>query len=152
MVCRGAIIFFVALVLIRISGRRSFGMGTPLGNIIALLLGSILSRAATGVSPMMPIVVTCTVLVVLHRSMASVMVHNERISRLVEGSRILLYEKGAFIERNMVRALVCKDDIIQAVRQLLHTEVMDDVDTVHMERNGKISVVTKTAKSDTADR
>jgi len=31
---RGIVIFFIALILIRISGRRSFGVRTPLDNII----------------------------------------------------------------------------------------------------------------------
>jgi len=33
MSCRGIVVFFIALLLIRISGRRSFGMHTPLDNI-----------------------------------------------------------------------------------------------------------------------
>lgn len=42
MTCRGIVVFFFALILIRISGRRSFGIRTPLDNIIIILLGTIL--------------------------------------------------------------------------------------------------------------
>src|ERR1700733_6885187 len=39
MTARGIVVFFLALLLIRISGRRSFGMHMPLDNIISIMLG-----------------------------------------------------------------------------------------------------------------
>jgi len=37
MCARGVVVFFIALILIRISGRRSFGMHMPLDNIISII-------------------------------------------------------------------------------------------------------------------
>lgn len=143
MMCRAAAIFFIALALIRISGRRSFGIRTAFDNIIMILLGAILARAVTGISPFVPTISACLVIVVLHRLLGAVMVVNEPISKFVDGEKIVLYENGRFDESKMIRALVGKEDIYHAVRKNLHTVSLETIDTIYMERDGEISIVTK---------
>ena len=143
MSCRAIVIFIVALVLIRISGRRSLGLHTPLDNIIAILLGGVLSRAVAGVSPFIPVIVACTVIVLLHRGLSHLTVHNPRFSKMVQGEKILLYENNRFLKENMNKALVCREDILEGIRETALTDSLLQVDKVYLERNGKISVVKK---------
>ncbi|MGN6646007.1 MAG: DUF421 domain-containing protein [Cytophaga sp.] len=143
MSCRAIVIFIIALVLIRISGRRSFGIKTPLDNIISILLGAILSRAVVGASPFIPIVTACLVLVIIHRFLGWIKIKNTSVGKFVEGSKILLFENGRFIEKNMKRALVCQEDIMQAVRKSALTDHLERIDKVYMERNGEISTIKK---------
>lgn len=143
MSCRGISVFIIALILIRISGRRSFGMKTPLDNIIVILLGAILSRAVVGVSPFWPVVACSTVIVLFHRFLAWVKVKSPSFSELLEGNKIKLYENGKYLEDNMGKALACKEDVDQGVRRTALTEDMDDIKAVYMERNGEISAIKK---------
>lgn len=143
MMCRAAAIFFVALALIRISGRRSFGIRTAFDNIIMILLGAVLARAVTGISPFVPTIAACLVIVVLHRLLGAAMVVNAPISRFVDGEKIVLYKDGKFITDKMIRALVGKEDIYQAIRSATNTNGIENIDTIYMERNGEISIVTK---------
>src|SRR5690242_20328750 len=84
---RGIVIFVIALLLIRISGRRSFGLSAPFDNIITILLGAVLSRAVVGASPFWPVVVCCLVIVLLHRLLGLLVSKSERFASLIEGNK-----------------------------------------------------------------
>lgn len=143
MSCRGIVIFIIALILIRISGRRSFGQSTPADNIISILLGAILSRAVTGVSPFIPVIAVCFVIVILHRLFLLLMVRNPKFQDKCEGKKILLFEKNNFVESNLNRALVSKEDVLQSLRRSTFSDDLDSIDKIYMERNGKISILKK---------
>ncbi|TSJ36365.1 DUF421 domain-containing protein [Mucilaginibacter corticis] len=143
MSCRGIVMFLVMLLLIRISGRRSFGVRTALDNIIAISLGAIMSRAVVGASPFIPVVVCCFVIVLLHRGTGRLIAVSKKFSRVVEGEKILLYENGVFLKDHMKRALVCEEDLMQGVRKSALTEDMSQIKKVYIERNGEISAIKK---------
>ncbi|MDQ0637822.1 uncharacterized membrane protein YcaP (DUF421 family) [Pedobacter sp. W3I1] len=143
MAVRGVLVFIVAYLLIRISGRRSFGMKSPVDNIIVILLGAILSRAAVGASPFIPVVVTCLVIVVIHRILSWLISIHPTFGKLAEGEKILLYENGNFREVKLKRALISKAEIMQQIRTILHSENLEKVDKIFMERDGKISIILK---------
>ena len=147
MSCRGIVVFFIALLLIRISGRRSFGMHTPLDNIISISLGAVLSRAIVGASAFVPVIISCLVIVLLHRFLAWLILRSKRISELVEGNKILLFENGRFIPENINKALVCEEDIMQGIRRTALTDNLNKIDKVYMERNGEISALKKETAS-----
>jgi len=140
---RGIVMFLIALILIRISGRRSFGVRTPLDNIIVISLGAIMSRAVVGASPYIPVMVCCFVIVLLHRLIGWLIANSKPFGRFIEGEKILLFEDGLFIKENMKKALVCQEDLMQGVRKSALTEDMDKIEKVYMERNGEISAIKK---------
>ena len=143
MSCRGIVVFFIALILIRISGRRSFGVRTPFDNIIVILLGAILSRAVVGASEFVPVVICCFVLVLLHRLFGWLVSHYKLFSKWVEGNKIILYEGGKFHKANMRRGLLAEEDVLEGVRRAALTDDLKKIDKVYMERNGEISAIRK---------
>jgi uncharacterized membrane protein YcaP (DUF421 family) len=143
MSARGVVIFFVALLLIRISGRRSFGVRSPLDNIITISLGAVLSRAIVGASDFVPVIITCFVVVSLHRLVGMLIANSKVFGSFIEGEKILLFEDGLFNKKNMKKALVCQEDLMQGVRKSAMTEDMGQISKVFMERNGEISAIKK---------
>lgn len=143
MSCRGIVVFIIALILIRISGRRSFGIRTPLDNIISISLGAILSRAIVGASAFVPVVVTCFVVVALHRILGWLIARYKMFGRIIEGDKIVLYENGQFISTHLKRALVCQEDVMQGIRKSALTEDLENIDKVYIERNGEITAIKK---------
>lgn len=139
--CRGLVVFILALILFRISGRRSFGMGSPLDNIIVILLGAILARSVVGASPFVPVALTCTIIVLLHRFFSWYKAKSKRFSILVEGQKILVFKEGHFIHDNMDRALLNKEDIMQELRKSALTDDLSKIREIYLERSGEISIV-----------
>jgi uncharacterized membrane protein YcaP (DUF421 family) len=146
MSCRGIVVFFIAFALIRISGRRSFGLRTPLDNIIAVLLGAILSRAVVGASAFLPVIITCFVIVVLHRLFSWLIIKYRKFGNWFNAKHILLYENGHFIRKNLQKALAREEDAMQGVRKSGLTDDLSLIDKIYMESNGEISVVRKDVK------
>lgn len=140
---RGVVMFFIALILIRISGRRSFGVRTQLDNIITISLGAVMSRAIVGASDFVPVVICCLVIVLLHRLFGWLIANSKAFGRFIEGEKILLFEDGMFKKENMKKALVCQEDLMQGVRKSAMTEDMGQIEKVYMERNGEISPIKK---------
>jgi len=140
---RGITVFILALVLIRISGRRSFGLHTPLDNIISILLGAVLSRAVVGASPFIPVIICCLVIVLIHRLLGALVSRNERLGNVIEGKKMLLFQDGRFIEDNMKRAQVCKENVMQGIRESALTDDLSKIEKVYIERNGVISAIKK---------
>jgi uncharacterized membrane protein YcaP (DUF421 family) len=141
--CRGIVVFVIAFVLIRISGRRSFGIRTSLDNIIAITLGATLSRAIVGASPFVPVIITCFAMVFLHRGFGLLISRSSRFAKFVEGNKILLFAHGKFIDSNLKRALLCKEDIMQGIRKSALTDDLAEIDRIYIERNGEISALKK---------
>ena len=140
---RAMIMFFVALGLIRLSGRRSFGMGSPFDNVIAILLGAILSRAVVGASPMLSTIAAVLVLVVLHRVIAWLCIHYQWADRFFKGKPMLLFEQGHIRKDNLDRSLICEPDLQEELRMQANTDSWDGVEKATLERNGKISITKK---------
>lgn len=140
---RGIVMFIVALILLRISGRRSFGLRTPLDNIIVILLGAVMSRAVVGASPFVPVVISCLAITLLHRLFGALIAYSKWFGRFIEGEKIPLFEDGKFSEDKMKRVQLHKEDIMQGVRKSALTEDMNDIEKIYIERNGEISSIKK---------
>jgi uncharacterized membrane protein YcaP (DUF421 family) len=139
---RAIVMFFIALVLIRIAGRRAFGTKTAFDNIIVIMLGAILSRAVVGVSPFLPTVVASFTFVLVYRLLAFIAVKNSVVSNLLKGKEISLYKNGKINEKNLKKCSISKGDLKEGIR--LHgCRCLNEIEEAFMEKNGEISIIKK---------
>jgi uncharacterized membrane protein YcaP (DUF421 family) len=143
MSARAVVIFFIALVFIRISGRRSFGLHSPFDSCTTVLLGAILSRAVIGASPFLGTVSAAAVLVVLHRLIALASVHWGWFEKAVSGKEVLLFRNGRVDEDALKKALITHKDLDEAVRRKNGANDLAKVEKVILERNGDLTVVAR---------
>ncbi|GAB3556530.1 DUF421 domain-containing protein [Spirosoma fluminis] len=143
MACRAFVVFMLAIALVRLAGRRAFGLRSPFDTVISLLLGATLSRGIVGASSFTGTLMACIVLVVLHRLCAYVSVRSPEFSRLMSGQQRILYENGRFHKEHMDAMLVTKQDLQEAARHEGNEASLDDVAAAFIERNGQISIIKK---------
>jgi hypothetical protein len=84
----GIVAFFICLILIRIAGRRTFGMRTAFDNIITIMLGAILNQAVVGASPFLPIIICSSGIVILHRLFTRLGVTRHFFDTVIKGDKV----------------------------------------------------------------
>ena len=142
---RSAVMFVVALLLIRMAGMRPFGKGEPFDQIITFLIGGILSRGVVGATPFIPTVVSMIVIILVHKVFAKLSIYNKWFGAKVKGEKILLYRDGNFMPENMRRVNITEHDILEDERLQLQSADLNKVTEVYLERTGKISFIKKEA-------
>ncbi len=140
---RAVSIFFIALVLIRFTGMRVFGIETAFDSCIIIMLGAVLTRAVVGASPMIPTIAASIALVTVHKIIAFISVKNQTVSHLVKGIPYSLYKEGKLNDKNLRKCLLSFGDIMEEVRLKLNQNSLENIDEIFMERTGKISVIEK---------
>jgi uncharacterized membrane protein YcaP (DUF421 family) len=82
---RAGLIFFYGLIMLRLSGRRTFAQMSAIDLVISIIVGSNLSRAMTGGVPFWPTLASVAVLVALHLILAHAVARSPALARWVEG-------------------------------------------------------------------
>ena len=140
---RAIVVFFIALLLIRFTGMRIFGIKSAFDTCIIIMLGSVLSRAIVGVSPFIPTVIASVVLMLIHKIIAGISVSNQLVSHLVKGKPLSLYKNGVLDQKNIKKCALSFGDVMEEIRLAINQNNLDNIDEIFMERTGKISVIQK---------
>lgn len=139
MCIRGVVIFLFGLALIRLFGRRAFGKYTPLDIVLAIVIGSNLSRALTANSPFVPTLAATTVLVVCYWLIDHLAARWSAFGSIVKGKPVVLVRGGQLDRRQMRRNGISEGDLAEAARKS-GVGGIEAVETAVLERNGDISV------------
>lgn len=139
---RALLVSMMALVLIRIVGRRSFGQRSAFDHVVAILPGATLSRAIVGASPLVATIVASTMI----SCSADCWPGSACIAARWNGwwmPKTEVFRDGQFNQAKVARAFVPAADIEESVRQTLGARGMSGVEAAVLERNGAISVIRK---------
>ena len=136
---RAIVIFVYGLMLMRVSGRRTFGRWSALDIVVSIVFGSSLSRALTGNAPFPGTMAAMTVLILLHWVLARCVAKWPAISAMLEGRPIELVRDGRRNHQAMSASAVSRADLEEA----LHgsgIERVSEARTVSLEPSGRITV------------
>src|SRR5689334_17369832 len=141
MALRAILVYALALLLVRIGSRRFLSQATAFDVIVAIMFGSILSRAINGSAPFFPTIVASGALVGLHWVFAVLAARISFFGPLVKGEPRLLIKDGQVQEKEMRQAKLSVNDLKQALRLRFRQEDLSGVKRAYLERNGSISII-----------
>jgi uncharacterized membrane protein YcaP (DUF421 family) len=150
MVVRASVVYAGVLAFIRLGHKRFLGKGTAFDVILGILFGSVASRAINGSAPFVPTMAACAALVLVHALFARLAFRSRRFSRLIEGDAKLLIRDGELDRKSMRETDVTDEDLLEALRNHGKKDAAQ-IDLAHLERDGKVSVVPKTAEPKIVD-
>jgi uncharacterized membrane protein YcaP (DUF421 family) len=140
---RAFVIFVYGLLLLRLSGRRTFARWSALDVIVSIMAGSALARAMTGSAPLGGTMLAVLLLTVLHWLLARSAAYSHRLAWLLEGRPVIIGEAGAPLKSQMVRYNISETDFHEALRQNgLPEEEVGKTRRITLEPSGKITVLT----------
>jgi uncharacterized membrane protein YcaP (DUF421 family) len=142
MSARALVTFIVSIILLRISGRRSFGMKTPFDITIVILTGAIMAQGVVAKVDYSAALIACLVLAVLHRLFAYFTLRSKKFGSMLKGDKLLVYKDGQLYKKNMMRGLVSENDLMERARIEGHRD-LSEIAEAYMERNGEISIIRK---------
>ena len=138
---RAIVVFFAALILIRIADKRFMASKTGFDLLLVLVLGSTLSRAINGPSPLFKTIAIGFVVVLLHRALATLACRYTSLCGLLKGHSEVLIENGELQRANLARHSLTEADIREDMRLKTNLDDFHKVKTARLERNGEISVI-----------
>ncbi|MBC6699103.1 DUF421 domain-containing protein [Hymenobacter puniceus] len=140
---RAVLVFLVALVLLRLSGRRTFGGNSALDMVVKFMFGALLSRVIIADAPMGITFVAAAALVAVHRALAYAVYFSPLLRKLVKGSDSILAEGPTIHQHELRRASVSEQEFQAGVRVAANTDDLSTTNVVRLEHDGTITVVKK---------
>src|SRR5690606_22745158 len=116
MAIRAVIIFLWAILLYRLLPRRAFGSNATVDIVLVVIVGSTLSRALTGNSPLLPVIGATTVLAVLYAALVLAASRINVFGRVIKGRSVRLIADGRIDEEAMRRARIGEGDLRESLR------------------------------------
>lgn len=145
MLARGFVVFVIGITLVRIGKRRFVSKMTAFDFILAIMIGSLLSRAITQEKYFLEILAVSTFLILLHNLISFISAQSNKSSELIKGKVRLFISNGEINRKALKKADLTEKDLIQALRLSTNTTDLDKVEECRMERNGELSFVLKSS-------
>jgi uncharacterized membrane protein YcaP (DUF421 family) len=142
-ILRAAYGYLFLVFIVRVVGRRPGKQMTPFEFVLIFFIGGLMLTAMVGDDASVINAFTEIMTVAaMHFAMAWMRTKSDRFARLVDGTPLVLLEKGRAREDVLRNARIAYDDIMAAARD----EGLNDLNAVDyavLERNGEISIIPK---------
>ncbi len=138
-----AILFYFTLILfLRISGKRTLSDLNAFDMIVSISIGSILSTTILASSTQyLEGSIAIGTLIGLQYIVAKLSIKSKIFKRIIKSKPVVVFYEGEFLNKNMDRQRLTKDDILEQIR-IKKGVTSDKVKAVVLETNGKLSVIT----------
>lgn len=141
-IVRGAIVYLVLLVIVRLSGKRTVGQFTPFDLLVVMLLSEGVSNSLTGGDEsLVGGLLVAVTLVSLNIGVAVLTSHSRKAADLVDGTPVLIGRDGEIFADRVQKARVGMGDVEQALRE--SDCELEEMKYAILESDGTISIMKK---------
>ena len=138
---RTIVVYALSLLIVRTGSKRFLSKASAFDTVVAIMLGSIMSRAITMSSAILPTVLSGAVLVAVHWLLAPLASRARWLGPIVMGEPRTLIRDGVVDEGAMRATGVARHDLDQALRAHAKRPDPSRVALAVLERDGSISVI-----------
>jgi uncharacterized membrane protein YcaP (DUF421 family) len=138
---RAVLVFLVWLAIVRMADRRLLGKYSAFDVVLAVMLGSVLSRAINGSAPLWGTLGAAAVLVAMHWVLTFLSFHWHAFGHLVKGLPRTLIENGKVYEHELRKNLITNHDLCEMLRLQGRIADPSEAKLATLERNGQISAI-----------
>ncbi len=139
----GSLSYLLLVILLRISGKRTLAQMSGFDFVITVAIGSTFGRLITASEVVLAESAAAFLLLIfLQSGFAWLDMKYKWFSNVMKTPPTLLFYKGAFLEENIRKCRVNKDEILGVIREQ-GIESLDKVEAVVLETSGGWSVVKK---------
>lgn len=141
-IVRGAVVFCMLLLMVRISGRRTVGQFTPFDLLIVMLLSEAVSGSLTGGDQSLVggLIIAAT-LVALNVGAAYLSSHSQKMSDLLDGSPVLLGRNGKIFDKVLKKTRLSETEVKEALHE--NDCTLEEMELMFLEADGNITVQKK---------
>ncbi len=140
---RAALVYVIGVAMVRLGDQRFIGKFSAFDVIMAIMIGSVLSRAITNPEAFFPKLAAAVVLVVMHYVFAALAFHTTWFGSLVKGNASKLVIDGEIQWDAMRRAYISEKDLKGALRENAGVNDVSKVKEARLERSGNIIAILK---------
>lgn len=140
---RVAGMYFLAMIMIRILGKRALGELGPFDFVVMTGVGdTVISVALNKSMPLTDGIIVLATLAFLEYAVGFLSLKSGRLSNIITGKPVVLIENGKIIRRNLAREKFNVDDLLQELRKKGIRRI-DEVERGILEACGGFSVILK---------
>lgn len=141
-IVRGAIVYLVLLVMVRLTGKRTVGQFTPFDLIVVMLLSEAVSSSLSGGDESITGgLIAAATLVALDVVIAVTTSRSKKADAAIQGNPVLIGRDGVIYEDVLKRQRVPRSDVEKALRSADCD--IEDMRMAILEADGNINILKK---------
>jgi uncharacterized membrane protein YcaP (DUF421 family) len=140
---RAALVYFLLLVLLRLTGKRQVGQLSPFDLVLLLVLSNAVQNSMNGGDNTVSAgVILATTLVLLNAAVGYAVYRSKGIAHLLEGRPRILVHNGRLDQAMLAREHLTHHELDEALREAGCASV-EEAHFAILETNGKITVIAR---------
>ena len=146
-ILRALVTYIVLLLILRLAGSRTLAGITTFDFVLILIISEAVQSALIDNDHSMTNAFLLIITLVGMNVLMSVLKQRSgRIERLLDGTPLVLIERGKLHSDRLDRERVDEADVLEAARELQGVSTLDDIEYAVLEKNGHVTIVPKQGK------